>query len=86
MKTGARAHGRLFTCVYERGSTPAASVVVSKKVAKTAVLRHKIRRRTYSALSTIPLPHNVVVIAKNGVATAHLADIKAELTKLVSGV
>jgi ribonuclease P protein component len=60
------------------------SVVVSKKVAKTAVLRNKIRRRTYEVLQKIPkTPYSVILFAKNGVEKATFQEIEADISKLL---
>lgn len=82
MKTGARAHGRLFTCVYKRGTEPGASVVVSKKVAKSSVERHKIRRRAYAALEGVTLPYSMVLIAKDTARTARPALMREEIERM----
>ena len=44
---GKRHHTTLFQIIYTPHPTFHASVVVSKKIAKTAVLRNKLRRRIY---------------------------------------
>lgn len=44
---GKRSHAHSFQLVYAPYETLHVSVVVSKKIAKTAVLRNKIRRRMY---------------------------------------
>lgn len=59
------------------------SVAVSKKVAKSAVDRNKIRRRTYSALRSLyprisPGFHGVVMV-KAPIAKSTLAAISKEL-------
>jgi ribonuclease P protein component len=59
------------------------SVSVSKKVAKGAVLRNKIRRRTYSALqplyNRVQPGFRIVLIAKNPVLEASLEEITTSL-------
>ena len=56
------------------------AVIVSKKVAKTAPLRNRIRRRTYAALRALmPLPHAVAVYPTKEVATAPFQKIVASL-------
>ncbi len=39
-----------------------AAVVVSKKIAKTAVLRNKLRRAMYTSLRTINQPRNISAV------------------------
>lgn len=52
-KRGKRWHFPHLTIIYHDYPTLHASVVVSKKVAKTAVRRNKIRRRIYARLHNI---------------------------------
>jgi ribonuclease P protein component len=53
------------------------SVVVSKKIAKTAVLRNKIRRRAYSILKkSVKNPYFIILFAKKGVEKANFLDTK----------
>lgn len=71
------------------------SVVVSKKVAKTAVLRNKIRRRTYSILKKLtknsknPLAgqaYFIILFGKKGVEKATFAEVEADIKKLLEKV
>jgi ribonuclease P protein component len=68
------------------GSLKKFSVTVSKKVAKTAVLRNRIRRRVYVALreakSSISKSVFLIVIPKKECDTLAIAEIKSELTAL----
>lgn len=62
------------------------SVSVPKKVAKTAVLRNKIRRRIYSIIKvldsrTTPFKQ-VVFIMKNGSEKMSFIDLKEEMKKV----
>lgn len=64
-----------------------ASVVVSKKVAKTAVLRNKIRRRVYSVvgkeLKNSKNPYFLIFFAKKGAEKASFNDQKLEILNLL---
>ena len=65
------------------------AVSVSKKVSKKAVIRNKVRRRAYSAVSKfIPnLSKNLfLLIAKPGVEKISYEDIKDELGELFKKV
>jgi ribonuclease P protein component len=54
------------------------SVVVSKKVAKTAILRNKIKRRIYSILNKNQPkdPYFIIFFAKKGIEKASFLQIK----------
>lgn len=79
MKRGTRAHGLLCTYISLPRSESAVSVVVSKKVAPTAVGRNRIKRRMRAAAQgTIPR-RAIVVIAKDGAAQALVAELRQEL-------
>jgi len=55
MKRGKRAQSTLFSCVYLPApvGSSRAGVVVSKKVAATAVMRNRMRRQTYEVLRAL---------------------------------
>jgi ribonuclease P protein component len=59
-------------------------VSVPKKVAKTAVLRNKIRRRVYSALKVINInnQHDVIFIAKIGIEKLKQIELSQEINKI----
>ena len=63
MKRGKRAQSTLFSCVYLPAPlrVSRAGVVVSKKVAATAVTRNRMRRQTYEVLRKL-LPHTATPI------------------------
>ena len=85
LKTGTRVHGRLFTYIYsKKGAIPAASVVVSKKVAATAVGRHKIRRRAYESLRATLPPFRLALIAKKEAHTASYDEVRSDITHFLS--
>lgn len=80
MKKGARKHGRLFTYIHAPSSHPMAAVVVSKKVASSAVDRHTLRRRTYSAFHSLAPQVQVVCVAKKELSKATFRDIVEDMT------
>lgn len=92
IKTGRRLHGVYATAVCVFGTSTQVSVVVSKKVAKNAVDRNRLRRRVYGVverfLLTSPLPVAVVFLLKPEAKTAtrqalmcDMADLLAKITK-----
>ncbi len=85
MKKGSITHGSLFSLRFMKSIDNKGhfGVVVAKKVAKTAVLRNKIRRRAYSILKkTVKNPYFAILFAKKGVEKASFADVKADIEKL----
>ena len=62
------------------------SVSVSKKVAKRAVDRNRIKRRVYSAVrkakGASSIPYSVMLMPKRECLTAPLADIQSEIEAL----
>lgn len=91
MKTGRLIHSTFFLIrVKKAGDTTGLSrfaFSVPKKVASTAVLRNKIRRRGYSAIrailsstATIPTGFHFVFISKPEVKKATLPQLQADIT------
>lgn len=85
--TGRTAHSALFTLRMKKTDGPSRfAISVSKKIAKSAVVRNKIRRRTYSALRAIlenpksfKCNVHVVLIAKNGSDKALVGEIANDI-------
>ncbi len=85
MKKGRIVHSGLFSLRFLKNLEKSThfSVVVSKKIAKTAVLRNKIRRRIYSILrKTIKNPYFVILFTKKGVEKAKFSEVKTEIEKI----
>ena len=89
-KKGRVASGRLFTTfVLPNGlSNNRLGISVSKKVAKSAVVRNRLRRRTKEAYRGLAPRmhqdgHDIVVIPKPEAITAGFAEIVASLTHLL---
>lgn len=68
-----------------KDSTPKICVITSKKLAKKAVTRNKIRRRIYEAFRTIIKENDIVekkdyiLIAKTEILSSDFWDIKKDL-------
>lgn len=62
------------------------SVAISKKISKTAVERHKLRRKTFSALrpfvSKLGKGLHVILLGKSPLTKAKVADISIDLKNL----
>lgn len=65
------------------GTPPRVAVVVSKKLARTAPVRNRLRRRVYSALHTIvpALKMSVVVYPTRAALTAPLSELRTALAE-----
>ena len=83
MKTGSRIHGRLFSFVFKKTGRSACAVVISKKVAKTAVARNTIRRRVRAILTHEPASVTLVCIAKAPAATASFDEIRDDIRRFL---
>ena len=84
MKTGSRVHGRLFSFILKKAAQGGSAVVISKKVAKTAVARNTIRRRVRAVLAQYPMTVALVCIAKAPVATATLEEIRDDVRRFLA--
>lgn len=66
---------------------PSASVVISKKVEKSAVKRHRLRRQLYSIIGEILSekdgPVAFIIVAKRGSNTLSFAEIKLEIRRIL---
>lgn len=85
MKKGRIVHSGLFSLRFLKNPEKSThfGVVVSKKIAKTAVLRNKIRRRAYSILrKTIKNPYFAILFAKKGVEKATFIETELDIQKL----
>ena len=82
--------GAHFSFKYQKlriGEKPRFSVVISKKVVKTAVGRHLIKRRVYSFLSSAlktKLSLSGIFFARTGVDRLSFKDLTVELEGLLS--
>ena len=68
LKKGRKVHTAPYSLYYMPAPTFRAAVVVSKKIARRAVVRNHIRRRTYTALRSLEIPqgHFLVLIKAPG--------------------
>jgi ribonuclease P protein component len=88
-KSGKRKQSDYCTLISRAAPDFRAAVVVSKKVAKTAVERNSIRRRVYALLSTCGLTkgrQNLIVIVKPEAAKLNKNQFGAEFKKVLGGM
>ncbi len=80
MNRGTRAHGLLCTYLSLPRTDPAISVVVSKKVAKTAVMRNRIKRRMRAGAQRVSLPKlAIVMVAKSPAVQATVTELTDDM-------
>jgi|GEM_PF-3902411 len=87
LSKGRRVHGTRMTLVYRKADFGKCAVVASKKVAHTAVARHTLRRRVFTALANNVLwrkGYHIAVIARPGLLQATPEELEHELQKLLS--
>lgn len=82
---GIRVFSPFFTAVfYNNAKHTKVAVVVSKKLAKTAVVRNKLRRRVYEAVAGQVItgkPYSVVIYPTGESKKASFQDLKSELER-----
>ncbi len=92
MQSGRRFHSPSVSAVFVPHPTPRISVVVSKKVAKSAVDRNRLRRRVYGVVEHFmaeqPLSATVIFLLKPGALrvprqafATEVAGLLAQITK-----
>jgi ribonuclease P protein component len=87
LNKGKRVRGTLFSVSSIQAQHMKCAVVVSKRVAKQAVLRNKIRRRVYATLGVLHDvigTRHIVVFCNPATPQAHISDIQKELKQLLS--
>lgn len=86
--TGKRSHSPVFTLIHTPTTSPfRAAVVVSKKVAKRAVDRNRLRRRAYSVVAKMFPPTTTgvyIVLYKPGALKHSRLALAAELGDLLA--
>lgn len=85
VKGGRRISSEHFSAVVSSEARGYA-VVVSKKVARLSVARHRIKRRVLAILRTLPLPPALIIFPKSSAGSVSYKDTKAELTRLLSAI
>jgi ribonuclease P protein component len=86
----ALAGGRRFSSAHFTAIIPKEAkgyaVVVSKKVARLSVARHRIKRRTLEALRATPLPESLILFPKSSVLDMSYQQTRIELAELLSKI
>lgn len=89
-KLGQRIHTPHFQVIYLKSADFHASVVVGKKVHKTAVARNRLRRQVYGALyrsaQAAPLPFTMIVVAKPGAKTLPARAVTPAATAVIAAL
>lgn len=87
---GKRLHTPLFQIVFSPHDALHASVVVSKKIAKRAVVRNKIRRRIYDIVRNYHSQKGMcgvfIFVVKPGAVTASYGALKLEVITALQNI
>ncbi len=88
--SGKRFHSEYFTIVYTKAADFRVSVVVSKKVAKSAVDRNRLRRRAYGVVERFAKEHTVggiyIILYKPGALKATRVALQSQLATLLAQI
>jgi ribonuclease P protein component len=82
LRFGKRIQSRNFSAIIPKEGVGIA-VVVSKKTAKLAVARHRIKRRVLSALAHIPHPSSLIVFPQAQAEKMRYDEMVSELSLLL---
>lgn len=78
-KHGIRVHSPSMLFVYAPGDMRHGAVVVSKKVAKSAVVRNRLRRQVYAALRTVGPALGTSIVLLKSAPKRSFAELLVEL-------
>lgn len=88
--SGKRFHSEHFTVVYTKATDFRVSVVVSKKVAKNAVDRNRLRRRAYGVVERFGKDHTIggvyIILYKPGALKATRVALQSQLEALLAQI
>lgn len=88
--SGKRFHSEHFTVVYTKATDFQVSVVVSKKVAKSAVDRNRLRRRAYGVVERLGKESTMsgvyIILLKPGALKVTRLALQSELTALLAQI
>lgn len=88
--SGKRFHSEYFTVVYTKSIDFKVSVVVSKKVAKSAVDRNRLRRRAYGVVERFVKDQSMsgvyIVLYKPGALKAARVGLQGQLAGLLAQI
>lgn len=88
LKTAKRISSQNFELVQKAGTEPKLGVVVTKKVAKKAVDRNRIKRMIHEALKEeiVNLPSPLVIIVKANLSAQKMPEIKNDLLGMLKKI
>jgi ribonuclease P protein component len=90
LQSGKRFHSTHASAVVVPAPTPRVSVVVSKKVAKQAVDRNRLRRRVYGVaerfIAESPLPYAVIFLLRPGALRVARQALAEEVAGLLAQI
>lgn len=85
LKVGRRISSKHFSITYSK-SIKGCAVVVGKKIIKTSVGRHKIKRRVKYMLNMLEINYGCVIFAKKGASLLSFSDLKEEISTLLDNI
>ncbi len=86
LSAGLRLSSPHFTFVVSKEAKGYA-VVVSKKVVRLSVTRHRIKRRVLAALRTLPsLPPALIIFPKSSASSVSYQDMRMEIADILSKI
>lgn len=89
LKRGKRLHGDHFSLLYTPAEETKCGLVVSKKIAKKAVERNKLRRKIYAVFgeNLTVLPHlHCVLLTRPAITTLSHEELKREIETLIKTI
>ncbi len=85
LRAGRRIHTPLLSLVHVTTPDFRVAAVVSKKVAKRAVVRNQLRRRLYVAITRLAPPHgHYILIAKPGATELSYTELEVALARALA--
>jgi ribonuclease P protein component len=82
LKTGKRIHSEHFSLMYRTAESSKYGLVVSKKIAKKATIRNRIRRQLYAIFGECAANvtnRHVVLLTKPTITSLQFSDLKQEV-------
>lgn len=87
---GVRIHTSSLVCIYQKSNQQQVAVVVSKKIARRAVVRNKIRRRVYNGVRAVCAKEQCtgvyIFLVKKSILPKTYQEICAELQTVLAKV
>ena len=85
-KIGKFSETPLFNIIFANNDFdyPRFAFIVSKKVDKSSVVRHQVKRRLADAVRDLKITGDMIIFAKKGVVGKKIPEVKNEINNLIS--